>query len=789
MTCALCGLPARDPLYNGDDRPYCCPSCRDVAALLADTPPEDELEGAADTPTTSADEMTIYLGNLWCASCTWLIGETLRRVPGVLDVQVSFVRRQARVLFDANRASSHDLVRPLRRLGYQATTIAEEQMNEAEALFERLLVAGVFVMHIMLISAMLYARELLGMSGGESRWLEDFFRLMLLLASVPVLVLLGWPVLRSGAAGLLSRQPNMHALIALGALAAWGLSARNMLAGVPHVYFDTAAMLLFLVTVGRWLEARAQERGEEAIERLRAHLPTAATWISPDGPKQVSVDDVRPGMRLLVRSGEHVPADGVVASGAGEVDESLVTGEPLPRLRGVGEMVLAGTRNVEGHFEMIVQAVGPKTAVGHMVRLLHEALWSRSPAQRLADHVAAVLVPGAVVLAALTFLLWQRAAGTEVALMNALSVLLITCPCALGIATPLALWRALGEASTHGVLVRDGGVIEQLAGVRSVFFDKTGTITGQSLEVQDLIVDPTTSAREVWAHVAALEAMSHHPVAEALRRAAATTLPLPVTDRESVPGSGVRGAVNGRRAWVGNARLAAEERATLPSALITWADQWHQKGALVVYVGWDRRARAAVALAERLRADAVSALSTLRALGLQVSVLSGDPSAEARWKDRLPVPVHAGLTPHEKVAHLRAAGPGTLMVGDGANDGPALAAADVGVALGQATDVAHSAADVILLTDRLNAVAALVRLARATRRTVRQNLAWAFAYNAVGLSLAVAGQLHPLWAALAMVLSSTFVTANAMHLRWPTTSSLPLPQVIKVRERERIPTP
>jgi len=772
VTCALCGLPARAPLHGDDGRPYCCPACRDVSALLAEPTlhgEEQEQTTRASTSPEAADEITIYLGNLWCSSCTWLIGESLRRAPGVFDAQVSFVRRQARVRFDAGRASPRELLKRLRRLGYHATTDPEEQPNEAEALFERLLVAGVFVMHIMLISAMLYARELLGLSGGESRWLEDFFRLMLLVASLPVMVVLGWPVLRSGVAGLLSRQPNMHALIALGALAAWGLSARNLLAGVPHVYFDTAAMLLFLVTVGRWLEARAQERGQEAVERLRAHLPRSATWLSPEGPKEVSLDDVKPGMRLLVRPGERVPADGVVASGAGEVDESLVTGEPLPRARGAGETVLAGTRNVVGTFEMIVQAVGPQTAVGHMIRLLHEALWSRSPAQRLADRVAAVLVPGATVLAGLTFLFWQRAAGTEVALMNALSVLLITCPCALGIATPLALWRALGEAGAHGVLVRDGGVMERLAGVRRAFFDKTGTLTRRTFEVCEFAVDGSTPAHEVWARVAALEAGSRHPVAEALRRAAtdADASPLACEHVEVMPGLGVEGTVRGERCWVGNERLASTRGASIPSSLVTRAKQCQQRGALVVYVGWGGRARAAVALGERLRPDAGLALEALQALGLDVEVLTGDPSAAERWGSQMAVPIHAGLTPSEKVARLRAAGAGTLMVGDGINDGPALAAADVGVALAHATDVAHSAADVILLGDRLEHVAALVRLARATRRTVRQNLAWAFAYNALGLSLAVAGRLHPLWAALAMVLSSTFVTANAMRLRWP----------------------
>ena len=766
VTCALCGLPTRHPLRGEDGQPYCCPACRDVAVLLAETAPPDETTTPdREASQAASEEVTLHLGNLWCASCTWLIGETLRRTPGVADAEVSFVQRRARVRFDPGRVTPAALVKRVRRLGYRAATSPEELGDEAEALFERLLIAGVFAMHIMLISAMLYAREVLGLSGGESRWLEDFFRLMLLVASLPVMVLLGWPVMRAGVAGILRRQPNMHALIALGALAAWLLSARNLLAGVPHVYFDTAAMLLFLVTVGRWLEARAQEQGREALERLQAHLPAKATQITPDGPREISVDEVRPGMRLLVRPGERFPADGVVATGTGDVDESLLTGEPLPCPRAPGETVLAGTLNLDGTFEVLVTATGPQTAAGQMTRLLHEALWSRAPVQRLADRLAAVLVPSAVALAAITFLFWRQVAGTETALMNALSVLLITCPCALGIATPLALWRALGTAAEQGVLVRDGGALERLAKARAVFFDKTGTLTRRTFHLQDVFA--LAPHDEVLRRVAALEAHSAHPLADPLRRAAGD-LPLPSAEEvRALPGRGLTGLVEGERVWVGTERLMAESGLRLSPPLAEQAARWREQGYLLVYAGWAGQVQAVLALTESLRPDVAGALRALQALGVDVAVLTGDPSAERRWGAVLGVPVHAGLTPPEKVTRLRSAGPGTVMVGDGLNDGPALAAADVGVAVAQATDVAQTAADAVLVNDRLEAVPALLVLARRTLRVVRQNLAWAFAYNAVGLSLAVAGKLHPLWAALAMVLSSAFVTANALRLRWP----------------------
>lgn len=771
LTCSLCGLPTHAPLYDPEGRAFCCTACREVAQLLAQetlTPSPERQAAVAQNQSAEPEEITLTLGEMWCTSCSWLIEESLKRTPGVVQAQVNFLRREARVVFHSHLVRPQDLTRRIRRLGYRAWLPHEPAEDEEEALFSRLLISLVFVMHIMVGSFILYARELLGLASAQSQWLADFFHLTFFLASLPLWYLLGWPIVRTGVVSLLRRQPNMHTLIALGAFSAFLLSTRNLLLGQGQVYYDTAAMLLFLVTVGHWLELKARMQGMQAVEQLWQQIPREAVWLSPQGPRRVPVEELPPGTRILVEPGEPFPVDGVVARGEGEVDESLLTGEPLPVFKGAGDRVYAGTVNMDGRFEVITAAVGDQTAAGQVGRLLHQALWQRSPAERLADRIAAVLVPAAVVVAGLTFGYWWQRAGLEVGLMNALSVLLITCPCALGLATPLTLWVGLQRAAASGVLLRNTSALEQLARVHTVLMDKTGTLTRLPLQVVE-VYSPSLSPEELVQWAAALEEPVRHPVAEALRQYAreqGLTLP-PVQQWDVIPGHGVEGRVEGRTVFVGNERLLARRGWSLAEELQTQAQRWREQGYRVVYVGWQGQVRGLVALSEQMRPEVPQVLQELRALGCRVEVLTGDhPQAGPRWQQRLGVPVHAGLTPEEKLAYLKRSGPqGVAMVGDGINDGPVLAAAEVGLALAQGTEIARTAAEVLLLREDLRLIPWLLRLARQVQGKVRQNLAWAFGYNAIGVALAVMGLLQPILAALAMVASSVVVTANALRLR------------------------
>jgi heavy metal translocating P-type ATPase len=404
--------------------------------------------------------------------------------------------------------------------------------------------------------------------------------------------------------------------------------------------------------------------------------------------------------------------------------------------------------------------------------MLHEALWQRAPSERLADRLALLMVPLAVLLAAGTFAFWTRAADAGTGLLNALSVLLIACPCALGLATPLALWSALGRAAGGGAIIRGAGVLEVLAGVRRVLLDKTGTLTARPLGLEAVAADEAAGedARTLLARAAAVEAGSDHPLAQVITAAAGErgVAVLPAADARPIPGRGARGVVGGVAVLVGSERLMAEQGLVCPPGLAATADAWRTAGRCVLYAGWQGRVRGLFGLGEAMRAEAPGAIAALGALQVAAGVLTGDDvAAGERWRRRLGVPVAAGLRPEDKLDQVRRAGTSSpvAMVGDGINDGPALAAAAVGVALRHGTDVARAAADVVLLRDDLRVVPWLIALARATRRTVRQNLLWAFAYNLAGLGLAMAGALQPSFAAAAMVASSLMVTGNALRLR------------------------
>ncbi|MBK8899612.1 MAG: cation-translocating P-type ATPase [Anaerolineaceae bacterium] len=789
VACDLCGLPAWHPITAENGQTFCCPSCREVSALLG----EAAAAEAMSLPESGERETAVFsLGGLWCSSCAWLIQERVARTPGVVQAEVSFLQREARVSYNPAQVTPKQVARRVRQLGYQAWTAGESAGDEEETHWNRLLVSGVLTMHIMVLSFMLYFRQWTGRASADTAWLEHIFEIMILFMSVPAVLILGLPILRAGLAGLLRGRPNTHTFIAIGAFSAFGLSLRNFILGHGGIYFDTAAVLLFLVAIGRWLEMRAHKVSNEAVAQLWQQMPPQATWLTVDGPQQVAADAVPPGARVLVKPGERFPVDGLVAAGDGDVDESLLTGEPEAVSRRVGDTVRAGTINLDGSFEVVTSATGAATMVGQIGRLLHQALWQRAPVERLADKVAALMVPTAVLLAAITFLYWSNQAGFEKGLIVALSVLLIACPCALGIATPLTLWLGLSRATEQGIILRQTAVLEQLAQVKQVFFDKTGTLTQRPLRLQSVAAGMLDKA-DFMAWVTAVETYSEHPVAQSLVAGQALAGERPsVAQFKALPGKGVTALVNDTPVWVGTRRLMTAVNLSLSAELAELARTWQRQGLMVIYAGWQGQVQGIIGLGESLREETAVTLQTLQAINVQVAVLTGDDeTAGRRWQQQLGVPVHAALAPADKVTALRAAGPGTLMVGDGINDGPALAAATVGIAVRQGTDVAQEAADAILIQQNLTAVPWLIQLARQTMKTVRINLAWAFLYNLIGLALAVTGHLQPALAALLMVLSSAVVTGNALRLRnfpaatFESVNSYPQPHALSQKENEQ----
>lgn len=776
VVCNLCGLTTTFPLMDQAGKPYCCPACLEVSGLL--TAEKGGRTAAADPvwPAKvgqSVSSATLCLAGMWCPSCSWLIGETLQRAPGVAEAQINFLQREAQVRYDPAQTEPGELVKRVRRLGYRAWLPGEKAYDDEEAHWNRLMASGVLVMHVMLFSFFIYGRDWLGLSGPDTEWLVTFFNLLSLIAATPVLLILGFPILRAGGASLLRGRPNTHTLIALGSFSAFGLSLYNLANGSGRVYFDTAAVLLFLMAIGRWLEMQAQKSGAEAVEQLFQKLPATATVLGPTGARTLSLDQVKVGMRVRVRPGDRFPVDGVVAVGQGDVDESLLTGEPDPVTRQPGDWVLTGTYNLDGAFEVIASAVGGETVAGQVGRLLHQALWQRAPVERLADRLAGWMTPMALILAGLTFGFWSFSADLETGLVYALSVLLIACPCALGIATPLTLWLGLGRAAQAGVILRRTGVLEALSQVDTFFFDKTGTLSQRPIRLLQVVVDPdnqTVDEASLRAWAKALEAQSEHPVGQAI--AAGIELSLAqagsdsVTDFRALPGQGIGGRVDGVPLWIGSRQLMQKMALHLPSTLAETAGRWQAQGLTVVYVGWQGRVMGLLGLGELMRPEASATLTELERLGVEVTVLTGDDViAGLRWQSLLGVPVLAEQMPQDKLRRLQQAGSHVAMVGDGINDGPALAQATVGIAVSTGADVARAAADVVLLNPDLRAIPWLVSLSRLTMGKVRQNLIWASVYNLVGLGLAVTGNLQPALAALFMVLSSVVVITNALRLR------------------------
>ncbi|MBI4772301.1 MAG: cation-translocating P-type ATPase, partial [Chloroflexi bacterium] len=663
--------------------------------------------------------------------------------------------------------------------------------EEAWRLLSRLAFGIVFSMDTMMMSLFLYSdwarAALFGAAPAITPGLAQLFKLSMLVGSTLAMFVLVPPILRSAWQGLRRRRVSTDTLIALGSLAGYCASLYGLARG-GEVYFDTASTILVLVTAGHYLEARARARGSEALEELLARAPDTAVVRRGDGQVEIPASAVAFGDEVIVRPGGAIPVDGEVVEGAGSVNEASITGEAEPVFKEAGMSVYSGTINLDGRLVIRATGVGENRVMERLVRLRREALARRAPIQRLADRVAAVFVPIVVLISAAAFFYWGWREGAGEGLLAALAVLLIACPCALGVATPLAIWAGMGRAAEGGVLIRSAEVFERLAGVRAVFFDKTGTLTKGTLELKE-IIDEIGDWRLAIELAASVEAASEHSLGRAVVSYANTNgiAILPVRDFRAFPGLGVTGTVEQRNLQphgdatqspisnpqslvvaVGSIRFMERLRWPLAEALGERKAQLESGGRTVACVGWDGEVRGLVGFVEEIRPEAAETVRGLASAGLQVNALTGDDlAAGGMLARRLGIAVHANLLPEDKVRRLEETrarlGP-VAMVGDGLNDAPALARADVGIALGCGVDVTREAADVSLVGSDLRRVAWTIRLAQETYRAIRQNLWWAFVYNVLGIGLALAGVLHPIVSAVAMVTSNLFVVSNSLRL-------------------------
>ncbi|MGH7895734.1 MAG: heavy metal translocating P-type ATPase [Candidatus Binatia bacterium] len=646
----------------------------------------------------------------------------------------------------------------------QQVTRARGDDGRAAAVLVRLGLAVFFAMNVMMVTLPTYVPAVYGGEGATTdgplfvllRWLAMAF-------AAPVLVLLGGPVLAAAWQAARRGVVNADALVVLGTAAAYALSVVNTLAGRPAVYYDTAVMLLVLVTLGRYLDARARAEAGARVRSTLAGQPARARREHDGRVDDVAPSVLVPGDVVLVAPGDAVPTDGVVLSGSGGVNEAAVTGEAAPVAKGPGDRVAGGTCSVDGTFRVRVRVPAAESATARIRALVDTALRDRTRAERIADRAAAVLVPVVLTVATGAGLCWGRVDGADRGVLVALAVLVVACPCGLGLATPLAIWTGLVAAAQRGVVVRSASVLERVAGVRRMLFDKTGTLTTTVPRVAHVDALGDASPDEVLAVAASLEVGIVHPVARGIVAAAQArgVACAAATALAVVPGRGVRGVIGRRTVVVGGPAWVGE--------LATGIERLPRRPGTAVAVARDGRVVGGLWLEEALALGASAAIAELRGLGLSVGLLSGDVRATVLGRDFAPGEVAIGLRPEDKVARVRAARrhDTVAMVGDGFNDAPALAAADVGIAVGDATDLTRVTADVVVVHGGVGQVPWLVRHARLVVRVARQNLAWAFGYNALAVGLAATGRLSPLVAALAMLASSLAVVANARRLRAP----------------------
>lgn len=642
----------------------------------------------------------------------------------------------------------------------QRITRARGEDGAAAAVFVRLGLGVFFAINVMMVGMPAYVPYVYGAEAGPVDGpLFQVLRVLALVLTAPVVLLLGGPILASAWRGLRRGAANTDALIVLGTVAAYGLSVANTLAGRPEVYFDTAAMLLVLVTVGRWLEASAKAEAGRAVRSRLASGPARARRERGAEVEEVDVHVLAVGEVVRVRPGEAFPTDGAVIDGEGGADESALTGESWPVAKTPGSPVSGGTCSVDGVFRVAVARPARESAAARIAELLAAALQERTPWERMADRAARVLVPLVVVLALAAGAAWTAAAGFERGLFVAIAVLVVACPCGLGIATPVAVWTGLATAARHGVIVRSAPALERTAALDVVVFDKTGTLTSREPRLA-AVECATGDAGAVLRLAAAVATAVPHPLSRAIVAAAPADV-VAATDVRSFPGRGITGRVAGHDVTIGSARLVRERLGADAVPVVP-------DGGPAAFVLVDDVVAARLRFVETPRAEAASALATLRRLGVRAALATGDGSAAAVVPSLLPAADAAvGLSPAEKLAHvqdLRRRAGVVAMVGDGVNDAPALAGADLGIAIGSATDLARTTADVAILSDDLDRVPWLVAHARRVGRVARQNLAWAFAYNGIAVALAAAGQLGPLVAAAAMIASSVAVVANARRL-------------------------
>ncbi|PLX81328.1 MAG: copper-translocating P-type ATPase [Desulfuromonas sp.] len=710
-------------------------------------------------------EIPLLIEGIRCASCVWLLEKLIGREVGVADVRINYGSHRARIRFNPRQTSPANLLTQVSRLGYRphpftAGAAQQAAVREQRTLLIRFGTAAFLSMQLMGFSFALYGGYFHGIDS-KIRMIIQYFAAAV---TFPVVFYSGWPFLAGGWRSLKNRAPSMDLLISLGVLTAFIFSLYALQSG-GEVYFDTAAMIVTLILLGRLFEGAARNRSVSGIDRLLQLAPDSANLIIDGETRTVSSASLVPEDIILVRPGERIPVDGIIAGGETELDEATVTGEPMPVLRKVGEAVAAGTLNLTSSIQLSVLRVSAESFIARMARMVEEAQNRKAPIQSLADRVATIFVPAVILVATATWFCWTFLlnATPSAALLNAVAVLVVACPCALGLATPTAVLVATGNAASRGILFRGGDILEMTGRVDTIAFDKTGTLTLGKPTVAEIIPARGKDENDVLDLACRAEAGSSHPIAVSIKARAeqAGLHPAETGSVTTIPGSGLKMSTDCGEVLVGSRVFLTANGLDIPST---------ESGTLTeVHVSLDNDWIGTLLIHDPVREEAQQAVTDLHHLGLQTVLLTGDRRETAKEVcARLNITdFHAETSPADKadwINRQKQDGKMTMMVGDGINDAPALSCANVGCAMAGGTDIALETSDLVLTKPHLGRLHEAIFIARKTLQVIKQNLFWAFAYNFVTLPLAASGQLAPVWAAVAMATSSVLVVGNSLRL-------------------------
>lgn len=803
--CFHCSLPIPAAIdvsaeLDGSARRFCCNGCASVCKTIYEAglqgfyqrtgdgstllpPPEpqkdpevydiNEVQSEFVVNHKDASEINLLVEGIHCAACIWLIERTLLKLPGIISANVNLTSKRLKVRWDLKTLAFSDIIKKVAAVGYKAVPYSSDAAEDSfkkqkKAMLYRISFAGFATMNLMWISIALYT----GAQDGEYR---QFFQWIGLVLATPTLFYSGYPFLKGAVKGLKNLHLTMDLPIALGAGITYIFSVIITLSNyqVAEVYFDTVVTFIFVILVGRFLEMSSRDKATSTTKRLMDLQPKVATLFKNGVEEVVSVKSVREGDHIVIKPGERIPVDGMVVDGFSSVDESMITGESQPVKKNLNENVIAGTVNFTGSMIVEVNNTGKSTTISKIIDLVENAQLLKSPIQQLADKIVPFFVLVTIILAGVTFYWWLDQ-GLEIALLTSVSVLVITCPCALGLATPVATAVACGLGARSGLLIKDATVLEKFAHADHFVFDKTGTLTEGKMSVRQIKCVSNIDKIELLKLVAAAEMKSEHNIAKAViasaKKEGVNGLISNITDFNAFPGLGVQANVDGKKVTVGNLRFIKSLGIKTDESIISFVNNSEQSGTTNLFCAINSKLAGVITVADNLREEAADLINMLRKNKKKLTLLSGDAkqAAEGVAKKLGGMRVVAEVLPEEKSAEiekLQSSGDVVVMIGDGINDAPSLIRADVGIAIGSGTDVSIESADIVLMNGKLENIEVVYRLSKRTLNTIKQNITISLIYNLIMVPLAMMSMVTPVVAAISMPISSMLVIGNAVLLR------------------------